>query len=267
MAQTFEFLIAHGYVVLFVVGFVEQIGLPFPALPFLLAAGALSIEGRLQLGWVIAMLVVSSLIADLIWYAIGRTRGLRVLNLICRVSLEPDSCVRRTEDLFARYGARALLVAKYVPGLNTAAPPLAGIFGMPLARFLLYDTIGALLWATGPTLVGCVFAEQLIDVLQWVSRVGGGAGLLAGLLVLYALFKFFQRHRFIRGLRIARVTPEELKARLDRGEDVVVVDLRHEVDVEADPERLPGALAVDPEEVESRLREVPSEREIVFYCT
>lgn len=267
MEHTFEFLIAHGYVVLFVVGFVEQIGLPFPALPFLLAAGALSVEGRLELGWVVVTLVVSSLIPDLVWYGVGRTRGLPVLRLICRVSLEPDSCVRRTEELFARYGARALLVAKYVPGLNTAAPPLAGIFGMPPARFLLYDTAGALLWAAGPTLLGAVFAEQLIEVLRWTSRVGGGAGLLAALLAAYALVKFVQRRRFVRRLRIARITPEELKAKLDRGDDVMVVDLRHALDVASDPERLPGALAVDPAEVATRLREVPGDREIVFYCT
>ncbi|HLE04701.1 MAG TPA: DedA family protein, partial [Anaerolineales bacterium] len=146
MNEAFQFLLRYGYAVLFGFVFAEQLGLPIPAIPVLLAMGALVGAGHFSLAIAIPVALLAALLSDVIWYQLGRYRGPSVLNLICRISLEPDSCVRRTENVFASHGARALLFAKFIPGLSTAAPPLAGIFRMRLPRFLIWDGAGTLLW-------------------------------------------------------------------------------------------------------------------------
>jgi membrane protein DedA with SNARE-associated domain len=267
LTETLQFLAAHGYLLLFAVGFAEQIGLPFPALPVLLAAGALIADGELSALPVFGVLVASALLADILWYEAGRRRGLPVLGLICRLSLEPDSCVRKTENLFERLGARGLIWSKFVPGLNTAAPPLAGVFRMRLGWFLLYDLIGAALWAAVPLAIGYAFSDQLVRILELVTEVGGSLVTAAlVLLVLYVLYKFVQRRRSLARLRIDRITPEALHEKIEAGDDVTIVDLRHAVEFEADPERLPGALRMTPEEIEAGA-DLPKERDVIFYCT
>ncbi len=268
MDDAIHFLLRHGYFVLFAWVLAEQIGLPLPAVPFLFAAGAMGGSGRLNLGLAIGVAVLASLLSDVTWYEIGRRRGSQVLQLLCRISLEPDSCVRRTEEVFARHGARSLLVAKFIPGLSTAAPPLAGIFRMRLSRFLLFDGVGALAWAGAFAGMGYLFSDQLEQLAAYVLRLGASlAGILAGCLAVYILWKYAQRHRFLRQLRIARITPEELKRRLDDGENVMIVDLRHSLDFEAEPHFIPGALRLSPEELERRHHEIPRDRDVVLYCT
>ncbi len=268
MSGTIHFLVRYGYVVLFVWVLAEQVGLPIPAVPLLFAAGALGGSGRLNFGLAIGVALLASLLSDVTWYEIGRRRGSRVLQLLCRISLEPDSCVRRTEEVFARHGARSLLVAKFIPGLSTAAPPLAGIFHMRLSRFLLFDGLGALIWAGAFAGLGYLFSDQLERIAAYALRLGGSlAVMLAGCLAGYIVWKYAQRLRFLRRLRIARITPQELRRKLDAGEDVVIVDLRHSLDFEADPSTIPGAVRLPPEEVERRHQEIPRDRDIVLYCT
>lgn len=266
--ESVDFLIRHGYTVLFLFVLAEQVGLPLPAIPVLLAVGALAGTGELGFVPVVVVSVVAAVLADAIWYELGRRRGVGVLRLLCRISLEPDSCVRRTEEVFVRHGARSLLVAKFIPGINTAAPPLAGVFRMRLGRFLVFDALGALLWAGTFIGLGWVFSEQLERVAAAARRLGG---LLVVLLVAgataYIAWKYYQRQRFLRDLRVARITPQELKRKLDAGEDIVVVDLRHRMDFEAEPEAIPGALHLPPEELEERHGEIPRDRELVLYCT
>lgn len=266
--EAVQFLVRQGYTVLFVWVLVEQIGLPLPAIPLLLAAGALAGAGRLNIALAIGVAVLAALLSDIVWYQVGRHRGSRVLQLLCRISLEPDSCVRRTEDVFARHGAGSLLVAKFIPGLNTAAPPLAGIFRMRLSRFLLFDSLGALLWAGAFVGLGYLFSQQLERVAASALRLGTSlVGILVGSLAAYIIWKYVQRQRFLRQLRIARISPEELKRKLDAGEDVVIVDLRHSLDFQAEPRTIPGALRLPVEELEQRHHEIPSNRDIVLYCT
>ncbi len=164
MHEIVAFLLQHGYTLLFLWVLLEQLGLPLPSAPILLAAGALS--GTRQMYFSLALLyaTLAAIISDVIWYEIGRRKGGAVLNLLCRISLEPDSCVRRTEGLYEKYGERSLLWAKFVPGLNTAAPPVAGMFGMPMGRFLIFDTMGSILWAGSFVGLGWIFSDQLEDV-------------------------------------------------------------------------------------------------------
>ncbi|MFQ5696602.1 MAG: VTT domain-containing protein [Terriglobia bacterium] len=268
MDELIQFLVRHGYAVLFALVFAEQIGLPLPAIPILLAVGALAGKGELTLGLALAVAVAASLASDLIWYQLGRRRGHRILNLLCRISLEPDSCVRRTENVFDRHGARALLYAKFVPGLNTAAPPMAGLFRMRLPHFLFYDALGALLWAGGFSSLGYLFSDQLERIAAYASQLGGGlTAVIVAVLGVYIGGKYVQRQRFLRQLRIGRITADELRRKLEAGEELVIVDLRHRGEFEAEGVKLPGALHLQPEELGHRHREIPRDRDVILYCT
>jgi len=268
MSSWVEFLVRHSYPILFFWILVEQLGLPLPGLPLLLAAGALAGGGHLNLAAAVSLPVLACMCADFLWFQIGRHRGIAVLGWICRLSLEPDSCVRRTEDAFMRHGAKSLLISKFVPGLNLAAAPLAGIFRMRIRRFLPFDALGALFWAGGYVVVGFAFTEQIEMVAHYALRLGESLLilLLAGLFA-YIGWKYFQRRRFLRDLRIARVTPEELKEMLDTCEKIQIVDLRHAIDFAAEPQTVPGALHFDPKEIEQHKELISRDRDIVLYCT
>ena len=265
LEQAADFLIRHGYAVLFGWVLLEQMGLPIPAAPLLIAAGALARAGKMNLTFALALALIAVILADLFWYSLGRYRGGRILKLLCRISLEPDSCVRRTENLFVRHGVHSLLVAKFVPGLNTAAPSLAGIFRMPVRRFMIFDFLGALLWVGSVTSLGLIFSDQLKQIaLRWSGWL---VAVLAGSLAAYVLWKFIQRRRFIRRLRIARITPKELMDKLRAGETISIVDLRQPMDIEAFPQMIPGALRIAMEEIEERHAEIPRDRDVVLYCS
>lgn len=268
MDEALEFLRHHKYLVLFGFVFAEQIGLPLPALPVLLAAGALVRGGELHGGLALAVAVAAAVASDVAWYELGRRQGGRVLGWLCRISLEPDSCVRRTEELFHRHGARSLLIAKFVPGYNTAAPPLAGVFGMRFHRFLFYDVLGAALWIFTFAALGWAFGPQIEALLAEGAALGGRAvAILAGAFALYLAIKYVDRRRFLRRLQLARITPEELKERLDRGDDVVVVDLRHSLDFAASPATVPGARRIPVEELSERDGDLPRDRDVILFCT
>jgi membrane protein DedA with SNARE-associated domain len=265
LEQAADFLIRHGYAVLFGWVLLEQMGLPIPAAPLLIAAGALARAGKINLTFAVGLAFVAVILADLFWYSLGRYRGGRILKLLCRISLEPDSCVRRTENLFVRRGVHALLVAKFVPGLNTAAPSLAGIFRMPLRRFMIFDSLGALFWVVTVTSLGLLFSEQLEEIaLRWGGWL---VAVLAGSLAAYVLWKFIQRRRFLRRLRIARISAKELMDKLTAGENISIVDLRQPMDIEAFPQMIPGALRIAMEEIEERHKEIPRDRDVVLYCS
>jgi len=263
-----QFLIDHGASVLFWVVFVEQLGLPLPATPLLIAAGALVGAGKMSVATAVLIPVVASLPPDMAWYYLGRIKGGRVLGGLCRMSLEPESCVRSTENLFHRYGARSLLVAKFIPGFSTVARPLAGIVGMGAATFLFYDAAGAVIWAGASAGVGALFSNQLE---QLAGLFGQAGGLLLAFVCLglagFVGYKFYHRRKFMRSLRMAKISVDELKQRLDAGDPIMVVDVRHYLSLEMDPETIPGALNLLLEEVDHRHHEIPRDRDIVLYCT
>jgi membrane protein DedA with SNARE-associated domain len=267
MNETLQFLSHHGYAVILVWVCVEQGGIPVPAIPMLLAAGALAGVGRMNFAAAAALAVLGSMASDSLWYTLGRRRGIRVLKLLCRISLEPDSCVRNTQGVFARFGARSLLVAKFIPGLGAAAAPMAGAVRMPLARFFLFDALGALIWSSTYLTVGYIFSDSLELLLMQGGRVGATfLALLAAACLAFLAWKFARRRRFLGELRHARITPEELRAKMERGEDVVLVDLRHLLSLEADPQLIPGAKWIDPDSLDLHAADLPRDREIVLYC-
>ena len=263
-----EFVTRHTYIVLFVWVLLEQSGLPVPSLPILLASGSMAAAGHLNIGMAMLIAVVAALIGDSAWYQLGRRRGIKVLAFLCKMSIEPDSCVRQTESAFAKQGLRSLVLAKFVPGLSTAAPPLAGVFKLPVGQFLLFDAFGTVLWAGLYIGLGAIFEKQLQEVEQRISQIGGSLFMAAVIgLVLYLVWKMLKRQMFIRELRMARIDAESVKRMLDRGEEMVIVDLRHPKALEAEPYTIVGALRMSPEEISEKHEQIPRDRDVILYCT
>jgi membrane protein DedA with SNARE-associated domain len=268
MAETLQFVVNYGYALLFFWVLIEQGGLPIPATPLLLAAGALAGQRRMSLTLVILAATAGCVIADFFWYEFGKRRGAVVLNLLCRIALEPDSCVRRTETSFSRFGPRTLLICKFIPGLNTAAPALGGMVDVPYPRFVVFDVLGALLWTSAFSLLGFVFSKQLDRIAADAHLVGGGlVALFVALVIAYVLYRWFDRERFLRQVKGDRITPDELKHELEAGERPIIIDLRHPLDLLTDPRTLPGALQISPEDLQARRSEITRDREIVLFCT
>ena len=255
----------HGYALLFCWVLAEQGALPIPSLPLLIAVGALIRTGRMHAGAAVACCLAGALAADVVWFYFGRTRGKRVLRFLCRVSLEPDSCVRQTENAFLKHGLNTLLIAKFVPGLNAVAAPLAGDSGVGVARFLAIDSLGIVIWSGAYLGLGYLFSNQVEDALSYAQRLGSGVLILVlGLFGAWILWKYVQRRRFLKKLEGARITPEELRDRLDAGEDVFVVDLRSALDGELTS--VPGAIRVSAGDLAAMTKEIPRNREIILYC-
>lgn len=269
MKDTLDFVARHGYAILFFSVLVEQCGIPVPSLPMLLALGALSATGDLNFAIALLTAVGACLIADSIWYWLGIHKGSSILNLLCKISLEPDSCVRRTENMFVRYGARGLLFAKFVPGLSTAAAPLAGMFRMNIWKFWLADAAGSLIWAGSYSALGYLFRNQLEDLLQRAVRAGSWFfAFLALVLGGFLCWKYIQRRRFFRELRIARIHPHELSDLIAAGESVTIVDLRNALEwQEEGASKIPGAVHVSFEDVEASMPQIPADRDLILYCT
>jgi membrane protein DedA with SNARE-associated domain len=266
VSHILAFVERHGYALLFFWVLLEQSAIPLPSVPLLLAAGALIRTGRLNALLAGACCAIAALSADTIWFQLGRHRGRRVLRLLCRVSLEPDSCVRQTENAFLKYGMSSLLVSKFIPGLNAVAAPLAGNSRSPYWRFLLYDIAGAFIWSGAYLALGYLFSEQLETMVAYALRMGSNLFLLV--MALFGLWigrKFIQRRRFLKQLDVARITPEELQARLNSGEDLFIVDLRNLL--AEDPNLIPGATRISPEDLTARSQEIPRDREIILFCS
>jgi membrane protein DedA with SNARE-associated domain/rhodanese-related sulfurtransferase len=245
----------------------EQLGVPVPALPVLLLAGAKAISDPLYLAYALGLSIVASAIGDLAWFWAGRRYGHRVLRLLCRLSLSPDSCVRQTEGVYERRGVAALVIAKFVPGLATVAPPVAGALRLKTSTFLLYDCIGAALYCGAGLILGLVFHTQVDWLLAQLIGFGTHAVLIVfGALALYVAYRWWDRRRFIQSLRARRIEVSELNEMMSRGEDLLVLDVRSRTHRELDGRRIPGALGVDLDDLERTLAEIPRDREVVVYC-
>lgn len=258
----------YGLAFVFINVFLVQVGAPVPAVPTLMVAGALAVSGRLSIAAIVAVAVAASLLGDLVWYYAGRFYGMRVLRLLCRISISPDSCVRETQTRFLRWGAPSLLFAKFIPGFATVAPPLAGALRVKLAPFLGYSAISAGVWAGLAAGAGMLFSRQIDWAIAQLEAMGGYAlALLLGALALFVAFKWWERRRFFKALRMARVSVDTLNKMMQDGHQPVVVDVRSSSAREIDPRRVPGAIAVNLENLDAHLGELPPDRDIILYCT
>ena len=258
----------YGLALVFANVLLEQLGLPIPAVPTLVVAGALAAEGELSPLAVFGLAFVACMIGDAVWFLAGRRYGRRVMTFLCRVSLSPDSCVRQTEFRFERWGRLALVLSKFIPGLSTIAPPLAGAMRLGWPSFLLLNGLGVVIWAGVAIGAGMAFHTEINEFIVRLEGLGTLAAEVAGVLLGgYIALKWWERRRFYRALRIARIGVADLRALMDGGKRPVVVDVRSPGARDLDPRFIPGALAMGAAEVDGRLGELPADREIVFYCT
>ena len=257
-----------GLTLVFLNVLLEQLGLPVPAIPTLVVAGALAANGKLPGFAVGAVAVAASLIGDSSWYLAGRAYGVRVMKLLCRISLTPDTCVSQTQASFERWGPRALVIAKFVPGLSMIAPPLAGATRMGFVRFIAFSGVGACLWVSAALLAGWLLRAQIANLLPRLSGIGGTVVVIVLVLLGgYIAFKWWERRRFYALLDMARINVDELYERM-RGDPVpVVVDVRSSTARGLERRRIPGALHMPVQEVEQHVRSLPRDREIILYCT
>ena len=268
MQDLLEFVAQYGYGLVFIAIFVEQMGIPLPGVPILIVMGAFARSGEFAFAGVVGSALAGSLSADLIWYQLGRRYGRAVLNLMCRISLEPDYCVRRAEDSFAKRGVWTLFFVKFIPGLNAAAVPLTGMIRIPPLRFLAFDASGILLWSGTYVSLGYIFSRQIEQLLQRISAVGGSVlTAVVAAAAVYLLIKYFQRQRFLNSIQITRISVEQLKAKMDSGQQVILLDLRNTLDRDVDRVRIPGAFHMLPNFVDIGAREIKGKNEIVVYCS
>jgi membrane protein DedA with SNARE-associated domain/rhodanese-related sulfurtransferase len=258
----------YGLAIVFANVLVEQIGLPIPAMPTLVVAGALGASGQLSLALVFIVALVACLVADGAWYIIGRIYGNSVMKTLCRISLTPDSCVSETQSRFERWGVNALMVAKFVPGLSLIAPPLAGATRIGVPTFLLFNGIGAALWVVAGVGGGALFGKQVEFVLAKIQDYGTIAVVvIVALLAAYIAYKWWERHRFYNMLRMARISVDDLYRLIEGGERPVIVDVRSHIARSLQPRRIPGALLVPLDAVEEHVKDLPRDRDIILYCT
>jgi membrane protein DedA with SNARE-associated domain/rhodanese-related sulfurtransferase len=264
----FDLLPQWGLAVVFVAVLVEHGGLPVPAAPLLVAAGAVAQAGAMRPELLLLVAIVACLISDHAWFFAGRARGRTLLGAICRMSLSPDTCVRRTDDLISRHGAPLLLVAKFIPGVSAVAIPTAAAMGMRWRRFVLYDGIGAVAWCAAYIGLGMIFSREVQGLLARMADIGGRSLLAVGaLLALYLALKLAHRARLKRLYRTVRITPQELLALRRAEPDVVIVDARSALARESDARTLPGAVEFRGGEVHALLPREARGRTIVTFCT
>lgn len=261
-------LTRHGYIVVFLWLTAEMLGAPVPAVPILLAAGVLTATGHLSFTAALALAVLGCLIGDTAWYAIGKRWGTNVLRILCKISLEPESCVRRGSDFVSRHGSRTLIVAKFVPGISAVTVPLTANSGTSVPTFLFYDVIGSILYAGTYLAAGRLIGgriDRIAAVAQSVSSASLGLAVLGAVAVVG--HRYEQRRKFRRLVRTSRITPQELRGLIEGGEKPFIVDLRHPLDMLTDPRVIPGAMRLTPDQLTAREITIPLDREVILYCT
>jgi membrane protein DedA with SNARE-associated domain/rhodanese-related sulfurtransferase len=272
MRQMVEFLARHGYWLLFVSVLGRQACLPVPANLLLVAAGALAGLGKLNLAGIIVFPVTAFLLADMAWYAAGRRWGGRTLEFICGATRDPSTCVGMISARFSRHGVRLLLVSKFIIGMDAVAAPMSGISRTGIRRFLVFDALGAILWSSVYSALGYVFSDQLDYVAEYTAKLGRLLALLGiagvGAMIILRLIRWY---RFLRKFRLARITPEELKEKLDTGARMLVLDLQDGLSQEQELVAIPGAVRIDPGLLRQYMKQyrnvdLGTDREVVLYC-
>jgi membrane protein DedA with SNARE-associated domain len=262
----FAVLVArYGLAAVFLFTFLENIGLPIPVFPVLMLAGAYASTRHAVLPWMVCAAVAGALLADGIWYFVGRWRGKRVLDRLCRISFNPDACLERAVDGFHRRMAATILFAKFLPGVNTIMPPLAGVAAMPFSAFLLLDLAGALLWAGAGVALGFAFGERIAETARGVQGTMGWL-LLSGLTATLA-WRIGYRFWLVKRYGGNRVDPDEVHRRMREGEDLLVIDLRRDDDFAASDRMIAGAARLRPASFHRHAMHLPRDRDLVFYCT
>ena len=267
MQELLSLLAAHGVLAVFAVTFAARVGAPMPAAPLLVMAGALGQAGQLSLWAAAGASLLANLAGDAIWFWGGRRWGYRVLSLLCKLSLSPDTCVRQSESLILRWGGHSLVAAKFVPGISVVAAPMAGALAMSWRRFIAFGLLAGAAWTFAFLGLGMVFSTQVAQVLDRLASGGMlAAAVLACALAAFVGWRWWRRHRFRRSLAVPRIGVDELRALLSADPAPVIVDVRSAATVQLDPRQIPGARNVEVSGIAALARELPAGVEVVLYC-
>lgn len=267
MPSLLELLDIYGVLIVFAIVLVEQGGMPIPAFPVLIVAGAVAVGGAISWPVCLAVAVLACLIADFFWFRAGRFYGTRILRLLCKISLSPDSCVSQTEDKFARYGPKSLIVSKFIPGFNIIASPMSGALGVSTPRFVLFSMCGSLLWAGSGIALGAYFHQSVDKVLELLSTMGTTALMaVLSLLGVFILFKYVERRRFRRSTEVERISMAEFARLIDNGHQPLIIDARSATARQLE-QAIPGALLFDAEDRQNFMATLDKDRHIVVYCS
>ena len=267
MRDLIALLVDHGVLIVFVATLAARIGAPVPASPLLVVAGGLAVGG--EFSWVTALAgsIVANVIGDGLWFQAGRLHGHRVMRLLCRISLSPDSCVRQSESLITRWGGSSLIAAKFLPGVSVVAAPMAGALGMSWLRFLVYEVVAATIWTMLYMALGMVFSGQIQQILGIMASTGTAAVIVL-LLVLAAVVavRYWRRRSFLREVEMSRISVDDLHELMSAGHEPLVIDVRSEASIKIDGRRIPGALSVELNLMREKAAELPRDRDIILYC-
>lgn len=259
----------RGVAVVFFATLAARLGAPIPASAVLVVAGGLAAMGQIPLWSTVLGALLGNLLGDAAWFYAGRRFGHRMMRLLCKVSLSPDTCVRQSESLITRWGGASLIAAKFVPGVSVVAPPMAGALHMSTARFVGFDTLAAVIWSAAFLIPGWLFSTQIQAVLDAMADAGAAALLV--LLVAVAVgigLRYWRRRAMLLAIDIPRVTVDELHALMASDAPPVVIDVRSAAGTEIDPRRIPGAIVVHLQDMKKNrgIPDLPADREIILYC-
>jgi len=260
----------HGYLFLAIVCLAEALGIPLPAALAMLTAGAVAAYGDLHLSLVIGVGVAAMIAGDLFLYYMGKFSGWALMGFLCRLSANPETCILRSAEYFYRRGKQTLLFAKFIPGINTMSPPLAGSMKMRLGDFLQYDAMGAVLYVGAYSIAGYLFSDALRAITRGLRSAGFAAEVISGVgLVAYIIYRIWIYRKYRLLDVIPRVHAEELAKRLasDAAANMLIADVRSHGYYDADSERIAGSIRIEPNNLVEEVKNLPKDREIYLYCT
>jgi membrane protein DedA with SNARE-associated domain len=269
MDDVLSLISRHGYLILAALCFAEAIGLPVPAALAILTAGALSAHGSLHFYTVFITSLLALLTGDLLLYFTGRASGWALLGLLCRVSANPETCILRSAEYFYRRGKQTLLFAKFIPGINSMSPPLAGSMKMKLPDFLQYDTFGAAIYVMAYSGAGYIFSDALRAITRGLRSAGSIAEIILGAgLIVYVAYRIWLYRKYRLLDIVPRIPVEELARRLAAQQaSMLIVDVRSHGYYDADSERIAGSIRIEPNNLAEEIKGLPRDREIYLYCT
>jgi membrane protein DedA with SNARE-associated domain len=260
----------HGYTLLAAVCFAEALGLPLPAAIAILTAGAVAASRTLYLPYVAMTSVCALLLGDVALYFLGRATGWGLLGMLCRLSANPETCILRSAEYFYRRGKQTLLFAKFIPGINTMSPPLAGSMKMRVEDFLLYDTGGAALYASAYAIAGYLFSDFLRAITRGLHSAGAAAEVVvAAALAVYVGYRVWLYRKYRLLDVIPRVPVAELARRLASADErnLLIIDVRSHGYYDAESERIAGSVRIEPNNLSEEIQHLPKEKDIFLYCT
>ena len=264
MKALLHLLTSHPYAILLFSALLERVGLPLFLSPVLVGAGALAATGQMRLDVGFWAALLACMVGDVLWFEMGRKRGDRVLSTLCRISFEPDTCVRKSKVFLEKGASRTIFFAKWLPGVSHIIPAVAGLGGVSRRQFAMANTLGTAAYVFALMLAGYLPVEH-INVMPRVGSLVFEAGLL--LVVGNVLVKYVQRRRFFEQLYESRISPQDLREMMEAGARLVIVDLRHPLDSIADPRGLPGAIRMLPDDLTAKASTLPADQDIILYCT